>query len=43
MFIVAVVDPEGVQGVGSASLVMPNGDPEGQILLSYPHTHDRFF
>ena len=20
--------------------MMPNGDPEGQIFLSYPHTHD---
>ena len=24
------------------SLVMTNGDPEGRIFLSYPHTHDRF-
>ena len=22
--------------------MMTNGDPEGQIFLSYPHTHDRF-
>ena len=26
-----------------ASRVMPNGDSEGWIFLSYPHTHDRFF
>ena len=26
----------------SANLVMPNGDPWGQIFLSHPHTHDRF-
>ena len=21
----------------------PNGDPEGRVFLSYPHTHDIFF
>ena len=26
-----------------ACQVMTNGDPEGRIFLSYPHTHDRFF
>ena len=26
-----------------ARQVMTNGDPEGQIFLSYPHTHERFF
>ena len=23
--------------------MMPNGDPEGRIFLSYPHTNNRFF
>ena len=26
-----------------ACRVMPNGDPEGQIFLSYPHKNNRFF
>ena len=26
-----------------ACRVMPNGDPEGQIFLSYPHTNNGFF
>ena len=26
-----------------ASLVMTNGDPEGRIFLTYPHTNNGFF
>ena len=26
-----------------ACRVMTNGDPEGRVFLSYPHTHDIFF
>ena len=26
-----------------ACRVMTNGDPEGRVFLSYPHTHDRLF